>query len=53
VGLALEGVRFGIAGSHALALSGMIAALMVPPLVAMSLLPETATRELGETAAEG
>jgi MFS family permease len=51
-GLALEGVLYAQAGSHALAITWMIPALVVAPLVILLFVPETATRELEEIAPE-
>jgi len=50
-GLALEGVLYGIAGSHGVAISWMVAPLLLVP-VALAALPETARRELEEIAPE-
>ena len=51
-GLALEGVLYTYAGSHALAITWMMPVLVVPPLVILLFVPETATRELEEIAPE-
>jgi MFS family permease len=50
-GLALEGVLYGRAGSHGVAISWMVLPLVLVP-AALAALPETARRELEEIAPE-
>lgn len=45
-GLALEGTLYGLAGSHAAAITWMLPILLLPPLIVLLGLPETASREL-------
>ncbi|MDH3687645.1 MAG: MFS transporter [Myxococcales bacterium] len=51
-GLVLEGFLYTQAGSHALAITWMMPVLILPPLVILLFVPETATRELEEIAPE-
>jgi MFS family permease len=51
-GLALEGTLYQITGSHAAAITLMIPALAVTPIVIFAFLPETATRELEDISPE-
>ncbi len=51
-GLALEGTLYQIAGSHAAAITLMLPALLVTPIVIFAFVPETAARELEEISPE-
>jgi putative MFS transporter len=51
-GLALEGTLYELTGSHAGAITAMLPVLVLPPLVVVLLLPETARRELEEVSPE-
>lgn len=51
-GLAVEGPLYGLAGSHALAITWMTPVLILPPLLILGFLPETAARELEEVSPE-
>ncbi|MCP3983877.1 MAG: MFS transporter, partial [bacterium] len=51
-GLALEGTLYQITGSHAAAITLMIPALGITPIVILLFLPETATRELEDISPE-
>ena len=51
-GLALQGVLFGLTGSHAAAISWMLVLVPLAPLVVLLFLPETANRELEEVSPE-
>jgi MFS family permease len=51
-GFWLEGVLYSVFGSHALAITAMTPALIIPPLVVAFLLPETARVELEEVSPE-
>jgi hypothetical protein len=50
LGLLLEASLFPIAGSHAAAITWILALAWIAPLVVLTLLPETARRELEEIA---
>jgi hypothetical protein len=52
VGLAVEGTLYEISGSHAEAITWMIPALVVTPIVIFGFLPETAARELEDISPE-
>lgn len=51
-GLALQGVLFGVAGSHAAAITYMLVLVPLAPLIILLFLPETANRELEEVSPE-
>lgn len=51
-GLVLEGFLYTQAGSHALAITWMMPVLILPPLLILLFIPETATRELEEISPE-
>lgn len=51
-GLTLQGVLFGVSGSHAAAITTMLVLVPLAPLVIMLFLPETANRELEEVSPE-
>jgi len=51
-GLWLEGVLYSALGSHALAITAMTPALLIPPLVVGFFMPETAQLELEEVSPE-
>lgn len=51
-GLSLEGILYGVTGSHAGAITFMLPLLLLPPLVIALGLPETAGRELEEVSPE-
>ncbi|MCP5059603.1 MAG: MFS transporter [bacterium] len=51
-GLGVESILYGITGSHAEAITWMLPALAIPPLVMWFAIPETARRSLEEIAPE-
>lgn len=51
-GLGLESVLYGITGSHAEAITWMLPALLIPPVVMWLAVPETARRVLEEVSPE-
>lgn len=51
-GLALEGGLYELVGSHAAAITWMLPVLLLPPLVVLATVPETAARELEHIAPE-
>jgi hypothetical protein len=52
LGLWTEGQLYGVVGSHADAITLMLVALPLAPLIVIVALPETARRELEEIAPE-
>jgi putative MFS transporter len=52
LGLLSEGTLFAWLGSHSAAITAMSSVLLLSPIVVMTLMPETATRELEEIAPE-
>ena len=52
VGLVVEGTLYEVSGSHAQAITWMIPALVVTPIVIFGFLPETAARELEDISPE-
>jgi hypothetical protein len=52
LGLWFEGWAYTAAGGHAAAISWMLIAALIPPLVILLFVPETSARELEEIAPE-
>lgn len=51
-GLAIEGTLYELTGSHAAAITTMLPVLLLPPLIVLVAVPETAARELEQIAPE-